>query len=742
MNHAATRRRSQSLPIGLAFSVIACSINAAFAAEPTDLGTVGAQGEGRVTVVGAASRAGSVAPTQSSLNATQPQSIIDRSFFENFKSPANDYTGIAAIAPSVTGGISPNGPGLGEAKNAIRGFKDGDYNVTFDGIPFGDTNGPTHHSTAYFPAEVIGRVVVERGPGMASNFGQATFGGSVNLFSREIAQERKISPYFSYGSWNTQIYGARFDSGMLGEAGDARFALNVGDVSSDGYRTYSAVDGQNYVGKFQKALGASTLLTVNVNYNKNRYDQPDSDNGMTNAQAAKFGKNYVLSNNQNQADYYLYNRVQKSTAMNYVRLQSDLGSGWAIDNNAYYYNYTNNGKNANKSEVPGTSFAPNAIIPGYIKTNEYWVAGDILKATKQMEAGLMRFGLWAERADTHRSRLDFDMRTMTPLNDQTAVPGVYNGPTSVNYEQKSGWHNYQPFVEFEWSVSKNLTVTPGLKAMRTSLTIDAQVNQGSRIPQNVSKDFSATLPFLTANYKLSETWSTYAQYAKGMRVPDISSYQSAGANATNITPQTSTNYQLGVVHQSNQFTFDADIYYIDFNNKIAQIPASNPAVFYNQGGVVYKGVEGQVTYAISSGLFAYVNGSINRAPSKASGLTVQNVADSTAALGLLYKSAGWSGSLMYKRVGSMYALDEQGYKLNPYSTTDLNVGYTFTNPGLGAKTLKLQAAVYNLLDKQEVIAVKVTNATLGTANYGQPAAADTFLWQPVRSFMLTARAEF
>jgi len=742
MNRVATRLRNRSLPIGFAISVIACSINAAFAADPTDLGTVGAQAQGNARAVAPASRAAAVAPAQSSMDATQPQSIIDRSFFENFKSPANDYTGIAAIAPSVTGGISPNGPGLGEAKNSIRGFKDGDYNVTFDGIPFGDTNGPTHHSTAYFPAEVIGRVAVERGPGMASNFGQATFGGSINLFSRDLAQDRKISPYFSYGSWNTQIYGARFDSGLLGEAGDARFALNVGDVSSDGYRSFSAISGQNYMAKFQKALGASTLLTVNLNYNKNRYDQPDSDNGLTAVQADKFGKKYVLSNNQNQADYYLYNRVEKSTAMNYVRLQSDLGAGWAIDNNAYYYNYTNNGHNANKSEVPGTSFAATAIIPGYIKTNEYWVAGNIFKATKQTDAGLVRLGLWAEKADTHRSRLDFDMRTMTPINDQAAVPGVYSGLNTVNYEQKSGWHNYQPFVEYEWAVSKNLKVTPGLKIMRTTLTIDAQVNQGSRIPQNVSKDFSATLPFLTANYKLSDTWSTYAQYAKGMRVPDISSYQSAGAGATSISPQTSTNYQLGVVHQSNQLTFDADIYYIDFNNKIAQIPASNPAVFYNQGGVVYKGLEGQVTYAMSNGFYVYANGSINKAPSKTTGLTVQNVAESTAALGLLYKSAGWSGSLMHKRVGSMYALDEQGYKLSPYSTTDLNVGYTFANPGLGAKTLKIQAAVYNLLDKQDVIAVKVANTTVGAANYGQVAAADTFQWQPLRSFMLTARAEF
>ena len=166
MSRFASRFRSQSFPIGFALSVMACSISAAFAADATDLGTVGAQAQATGGGAAPTSRASSVAPAQASLQATQPQSVVSRAFFEDAKSPATDYTGIVAITPSATGGISPNGPGLGEAKNGLRGFKDGEYNVTFDGIPFGDTNGPTHHTTAYFPAEVIGNVTVERGPGV------------------------------------------------------------------------------------------------------------------------------------------------------------------------------------------------------------------------------------------------------------------------------------------------------------------------------------------------------------------------------------------------------------------------------------------------------------------------------------------------------------------------------------------------------------------------------------------------
>ena len=54
---------------------------------------------------------------------------------------------------------------LGETKAVIRGFQDGEYNVTYDSIPFADTNNPTHHSTAFFPSNTIETVVVDRGPG-------------------------------------------------------------------------------------------------------------------------------------------------------------------------------------------------------------------------------------------------------------------------------------------------------------------------------------------------------------------------------------------------------------------------------------------------------------------------------------------------------------------------------------------------------------------------------------------------
>ena len=164
--------------------------------------------------------ASAAAPTQSSLSATEPQSIITRDFIELSVTPTAEYSRIVNIAPSLSGD-SANGPGLSETKTTMRGFGDDQYNVTFDGIPWGDTNNPAHHSTSFFPGSVIGGAIVERGPGNADNLGYATFGGSINLFSKKPSKDEHLSVFGSAGTWNTALAGASYESGQLAGFGNS-----------------------------------------------------------------------------------------------------------------------------------------------------------------------------------------------------------------------------------------------------------------------------------------------------------------------------------------------------------------------------------------------------------------------------------------------------------------------------------------------------------------------------------------
>src|ERR1700716_2143375 len=145
------------------------------------------------------------APSQGSLVATQPQSIVGADFILNNDAPAANYTDIIKFTPSVWT-VDPNGPGLMEnLGTSIRGFQDGQFNVTLDGIPWFDPNDFTHHSTSYFMSVDLANVVVDRGPGNAGTFGNATFGGTVYMQSTEPKKTMGLTTLLSFGSFNTQL---------------------------------------------------------------------------------------------------------------------------------------------------------------------------------------------------------------------------------------------------------------------------------------------------------------------------------------------------------------------------------------------------------------------------------------------------------------------------------------------------------------------------------------------------------
>src|SRR5471030_278267 len=168
-----------------------------------------------VTVSTALPAAAVAAPSQGSLTARSAESLISNEYIRNYTSPFSDYSQVLQMAPG-TFSVSANGPGLSDTKTFYRGFKDGYYSMTFDGIPFGDTNDPTHHSWVFFPAQTIGSTVFDRSPGSAASVGQSTYGGSVNMLSRSMPAEPLVNGTMSYGSFNTRLFDVQYDSGRFG----------------------------------------------------------------------------------------------------------------------------------------------------------------------------------------------------------------------------------------------------------------------------------------------------------------------------------------------------------------------------------------------------------------------------------------------------------------------------------------------------------------------------------------------
>jgi iron complex outermembrane recepter protein len=737
------------------------------AKTPVDLGTIGA-----TTAAGAyrpdesaKGTASAIAPAQASLQATQPQAIITREFIDLSVAPTAEYTRIVNIAPSMSGSAA-NGPGLSETKTIMRGFTDDQYNITIDGIPWGDTNNPAHHSTSFFPATIIGGAVIERGPGNASNMGYSTFGGSINLFSKKPAEQSQFSAFGTVGTWNTRLLGVGYESGRLANFGDATFQLNYQRLESDGYLSFSPIKSDNFTLKFERPVGDSSLLTAFTSINVVKYFQPDSNKGATLSQVAAFGKNFQLDADPRSMNYFGSNFTNKDTDFSYIRLRSDLGNGWNIDNQLYTYAYNNQTTSSTDPTWTGTvgtaadprftsSLSRTRItgnIPGIDKQNKYRTWGDIFKATKKLEAGLARAGFWYESSATDRHQYDMDLttgqysRSETPVN-ANLLAGTTRPIDSVLFDQQSSIKTLQPFAEFEWQVTPDTLVTPGIKFVRITRAVYAAVEQGTRELNHVaSVDYQSTLPFLTVNHKLSPSMSVYAQYAQGFQIPDLNTFYIANPALNSSEPQKSTNYQVGIVGKSDRLTWDADLYRIEFTNKLVSNGLGGAAAaFVNIGGATYQGVEAQMAYVVGGGFSAYANASVNSALSSVYGQQIAGAPEVTAALGGLYSEGALSGSLIYKWTGAVRQKDFDPtktaiggvpyfdyYQAAGYGTLDLGVAYTLRNAGMFGKAVKFQFNVFNLLDSQAVTAIST----------GRTLAYDTYVYQTPRSFQVSVKADF
>ncbi len=693
-------------------------------------------------IVVTATRANEIAPVTSSLQTTQPQSVISRSFIEDSLPATSDFNQIALISPSVSGYGNANGPGLSESKAQIRGFQDGEYNITYDGVPFGDTNDPTHHSNTFFPSNTIETLIVDRGPGNASQLGQATFGGNINLFSRATRADAGVELKGSYGSWNTWLLRGVAQSGAIKQLGGAEIMLSAQHIKSDGARSYSPFSSTNVFGKIMIPIGPDAKLTILGTYNENSFNQPDKD-GVTLSQSALYGKYFSLNNDPTSQSYYGYNYTHKTTDFEVVKFEANIAPNSVFENRAYTYSYDNETLSGNdvtlyatadaatiaKANVVTLSPGATAVagVPGYTKTNKYRVYGDIAKARVDFGFGTITAGAWIEWSHTYRQQRDVNLVTMAPNYLEKKVTDPVTGlltPQNIKFDQNSSGNHTEEFVELELRPIAGLKITPGFKHVDFNRRIDAAYNQTTRYPQRLSSTYTADLPFATINYTVNDKLAVYAQYARGFLAPPLSVLYVAKPGLSTVEPERSTNYQAGLVYHGGNLSVDVDIYKIDFTNKFTSVAApvqSDGVIWINQGAVQYKGIEGQITYAFGHGLAVFANGSRNYAKTNNAGSPQQQVANApeyTAAAGVLYKHGPIRFSLIDKYTGRQwFVVGDDNYRSNGYNSAILSARYDIGPVRVGVE-------VNNLFDSRAV-----TNI-----NTGKTAPFDQYFYQTGRSF--------
>jgi len=695
------------------------------------------------------------APVQNNLNVSMPEAIVTKDYLENVMDPFSTYAGATNMAPSMQS-YTFNGPGGGDEKITLRGMADGSdmLNVTFDGIPFFDSNDPSHHSQVYFTAPMLGSIDIDRSPGIASVVGSSNFAGTIGLKSLEVSNEQGVDATVMFGSFNTLTEGGQYNSG-LSEDGTTKWTVGVQHFSSDGFQTYNPQDRTSAYFKLESQLTTDTKLTLfssGVHYMSNMNDSGPGTYAVYNINSPGFsqyykgpGMNYFQSNNPNLQNYYGYGNYNVTTLFNYIGLNSNLGDGWKLDNKLYYNSYDN-------QELFDKWTGPDATISqlssskgGVAKLNSNNVYGDTLKAT-HIEADGSKFevGAWGQYSWAARSQ-----------NYVNAVNGGTPESGGIKFNEQFGTTILQPFAQYDYMPTESLHIEPGVKYNMYSINLtqwadNATVGNLNGQPNiKNSATYTDILPFFDTRYFIQKNWNVYAQYATGDIIPPSSVFDVTGSQVGVLPKPIKTHaYQAGTVYQSNDFTTDFDIYQMKANSSYTSVfdPTSASYNYVAGSSQTYKGIEWQGNYVLGYGLNLYGNASKLYAKYDSGG-DIPLVPSDMETLGLFYSDDALKLGITEKRVGPQYTnnnvtLAPDWYQVQTMYFTNLSANYTIKNPGGeggGLKAIKFRAGVDNLFNRTYIY--NFTNGTATSASPGQ-AVNDTISVTSGRALYIGATASF
>ncbi len=678
-------------------------------------------------IVVVATRVNQSTPITSSVHTFEPQSIISRSIIENSVPPTADYSQAILLTPGASlVPSSGNGVGLGDAKVSLRGFTDGHYNITYDGIPFGDSNDPTHHSTSYFPNGTYERIIVDRGPGGATDLGQESYGGNVHIISREATDRFFVEGQSVYGSFNSWLERLTVNSGSIHSLGEMK-VIAVGEYK----RTDGALSNQpgwwaNGFVKIEKPLGRNALFSVLANYNQSLFNQSDAAGGVTSAQVALFGKNYGATTPATAAASLYpnarndWNWENKTTDFEVARLQADLSSRVHIDNKLYTYSYKNFTLSSEDSTTqcnvlstadqcvgsPALSVLVKAQgtgngggggmtvvgdIAGYTKLNQYRQWGDVFQVNVDTGIGILKAGIWFERSHSKRFRYDYDFTAASRaggiseynfnfsiMNNgsnwnwkekDAAANLMLNGqfvPAYIKYDERTSWRQIQGFGEFDFKLLKDaLTITPGIKVQDFTRMINTPIAaQTSRVGIDTQQSYRPTLPYLTINYLIRPDFSVYGQFAKGFLIPSLSaSLETKGAN----------NIAVPVVPVPTKTTnYQAGLVYagqrLNVDADVYYIEASNSTFTdpTNSNNVTVNANPAHYKGIEGQVSTAIANATSMSAKDAVTGLWLQGAPNYTALLGAVYSAGRFKLSYLHKFTGRQFVDAANTVQLGAY----------------------------------------------------------------------------
>ena len=387
------------------------------------------------------------------------------------------------------------------------------------------------------PLNQVSKIEIIRGGVGAVLYGDNAVAGVVNIITKSGQGSPKVNLETKYGSYDTNSQ----ELGLSGSYKELSYQLAFSRFGTHGHRNNSYFKAYDFFSKLKYSLSDDVDLRFSSGFHKADYGLPGN---LTGADIENFGRTYSKYANDyaKDKDYYFNLGFDKDFA-SFGKFYFDI-SFRKRDSYSYFV---------------GANAGWNPILRSYIETfsitPKYLLEGSLLKHENKLIAGIDIY------------KYDYSSDTYNLFN-------IVQDFNDINKK------TYAFYFQNEFSILDNVKFISGYRRELARYDFDYHDDTGVYSDIDSESESYQKAYNLGLVYNYSDNSRIFYNLSRSFRFPATDEYFTWGSLNLDLKPQTSDNYEVGLVHRFNpKLQAELSLFRMDLKNELYYNPIGGPFGF-------------------------------------------------------------------------------------------------------------------------------------------------------------------
>jgi iron complex outermembrane receptor protein len=643
------------------------------------------------------------------VNADSPitHSNLDKEALEK-RNLGQDLPILLNFLPSVVT-TSDAGSGIGYTGIRVRGVSAQSTNITINGIPYNDAEsmGTFWVDLPDFSSSVES-LQLQRGVGTSTN-GSGAFGASINILTNVISDKAYGEISNSFGSYASRKHNLKFSTGRLNDVFEISGRLS--QIKSDGYIDRAESDLKSYFLQGAYKTDNTLIKAIVFGGHEITYQAWNGIDAETLENDRTFNPSGQYTDDEGNIQFY-DNEVD-----NYEQEHYQLHWNQRIDN----YWSTNVGLNYTYGSGYFEQYKEDQDFSDYDLT-ELEIGSEIINATDLIRRRWLDNDFYVINASANYKNEQFNLifggsySTYDGDHFGEIIWTQYSSNSQIRDHYYDGNGKKQDFSMFAKSTVKlndKLSLYGDLQLRLVDYSTSGLTSD--RIDLEIDENYKFFNPKFGITYRLNSNDHIYFSYARANREPSRSDFESNTA----IKPEQLNDFELGWRHDSSKFSFNANAYYMLYNEQLVLSGAIDDVgapLRTNSGKSSRLGLELEAAIQLSDQFAVQPNFTLSTNKTKESISSIDGELVNLGKTNIAFSPEIIVGnavvfqpkdnvriSMLTKYVGEQFMgnTDSEASKLKSYLVNDLNLSYEL-KPKSVFKSIVISVMVNNLFNEKYV----------------------------------------